>query len=348
MITLKEIAKKCSVSIATVSNILNNKSNVSEETKERVLQVIKETGYKPNYMARGLRATKTNTIGLLIDDLTQFSASTLVDGIMSFLEEKNYKSIIENLRFFSKFGSKWEDNELYKNAVSSAIQEFDAVKVDGIIYIASHCRAIDSIPENNTIPTTICYAFSKNNNIPSVMIDDIAAAYKLTNHLISNGHKEIAIILGAKDNIHTDKRLAGLKQALDENNIPLTEQILYYGDWSFTSGYNSCKNLFESGKKFTAIFCFNDMMAAGAYKYLREIKLTPGEDISIVGFDNQFDEDLIEPKLTTMKLPLFEIGRKSGEIILNCINNPDSNNNNPNETFIDCTFIEGQSVKKIN
>lgn len=347
MITLKEIAKKCSVSIATVSNILNNKSNVSEETKQRVLQVIKETGYKPNYMARGLRATKTNTIGLLIDDLTQFSASTLVDGIMSYLEEKNYKSILENLRFFSKYGNNWEDNEPYKNAVASAIQEFDAVKVDGIIYVASHCRAIDSIPSDISIPTTICYAFSKDKNIPSVMIDDKQAAYNLANHLIQNGHKEIAIILGSKDNIHTEKRLEGLKQALDENNISSSEQILYYGDWSFTSGYNSCKSLFESGKKFTAIFCFNDMMAAGAYKYLREIKLTPGKDISIVGFDNQFNEDLIEPKLTTMKLPLFQIGRKSAEVILNKINTPEENNENT-ELFIDCSFIEGQSVKKIN
>lgn len=343
MITLKDIARECSVSIATVSNILNNKSNVSEETKERVLQVIRQTGYKPNYMARGLRATKTNTIGLLIDDLTQFSTSTLVDGIMSYLEARNYKSILENLRFFSKWGKKWTNNDEYKAAVESAIQEFDAVKVDGIIYVASHCRKIDCIPDNLSIPVTVSYAFSENDNIPSVMINDVQASYMLTKHLISMGHNKIALILGAKDNIHTAKRLEGFNKALTENNLSVAPQLLYYGDWTFDGGYSSCKNLFESGKEFSAIFCFNDLMAAGAYKYLRKIKLTPGKDIAITGFDNRFEEGLIEPKLTTMELPLFEIGRKSAEVILNQIEEKEIESKN---LYIDCSLIEGESVNK--
>lgn len=343
MITLKDIAKECSVSIATVSNILNNKSNVSEETKERVLQVIKETGYKPNYMARGLRATKTNTIGLLIDDLIEFSSPPLVDGIMSYLEENNYKSILENLRFFSKWGKGWEQEEVYKNSVKSAIQEFDAVKVDGIIYVASHCRDIDSIPKDISIPTTICYAFSKANNFPSIMINDIQAAYNMTDYLIKNDHKDIALILGAKNNIHTEKRLEGVKNALKDNMLSLNEQLVYYGDWAFDSGYTSCKNLFESGKKFSAIFCFNDTMAAGAYKYLREINLTPGKDISITGFDDVFKDGILEPKLTTIKLPLYDLGRKSAEVLLNQI---ESNGTSVENLYIDCPFIEGLSVVK--
>ena len=107
MVTLKEIAEKCSVSITTVSNILNGKSNVSERTKERVLQVIKETGYRPNYMARGLRAARTNSVGIIIDDLTEFSSTGIIDGIMSYFDEHNYKAILENLRFYSKWGTKW-------------------------------------------------------------------------------------------------------------------------------------------------------------------------------------------------------------------------------------------------
>ena len=91
MITLKELAARCNVSIATISNILNGKSNVSEKTKERVLQVVKETGYKPNYMARTLRARKTNTVGLIIDDIGAFSSPLLVEGVLDILEEKGYK-----------------------------------------------------------------------------------------------------------------------------------------------------------------------------------------------------------------------------------------------------------------
>lgn len=342
MKTLKDIANECSVSIATVSNILNNKSNVSKETKDRVLKVIKESGYKPNFMARGLRATKTNTIGLLIDDLTQFSTPMLVDGIMAYLEANNYKSVIENLRFFSKWKDKWEGNPAYNNAVASSIQQFDAIKVDGIIYVASHCRNIDSIPKNNDIPTAICYAFSKENPIPSVMINDEKAACEMTEYLIKKGHSNIAVISGSKDNIHTEKRLLGFKNTLSKNNISFNSKLICYGDWSFDGGYNACKELFKTNQKFTAIFCFNDLMAAGVYKYLREINLEPGEDISVAGFDNRFEESFLRPKLTTMQIPLFNIGLKSAEIILNKIQQQDLDNN---ELYIDCTFIEGESVK---
>ena len=160
MITLKEIAEKCDVSITTVSNILNGKSNVSENTKERVLKVIKETGYRPNYMARGLRASKTYSVGLIIDDLTEFSSTGIIDGIMSYFDEHHYKAILENLRFYSKWGTKWYHNKGYEDSVQQSIDEFESIKVDGIIYVAGHARCISCIPENLNIPLVISYASS--------------------------------------------------------------------------------------------------------------------------------------------------------------------------------------------
>ena len=118
MVTLKKIAELCSVSITTVSNILNGKSNV----------------YKPNYMARGLRASKTNTLGIIIDDLTEFSSPQIIDGIMSFCEENNYKAILENLRFYSKWGTKWYHNQGYKVAVQQAIEEFSSIKISNFTF----------------------------------------------------------------------------------------------------------------------------------------------------------------------------------------------------------------------
>ena len=276
MITLKEIASKCSVSIATVSNILNGKSNVSEDTKQRVLQVIQDTGYKPNYMARGLRAAKTKTVGLIIDDLSEFSSPELVDGIMAYLEEHNYKSILENLRFYSKWGKNFYKNEDYYEDVNSAIQEFEAIKVDGIIYVAGHCRNIQALPKNLQIPTVICYAFSENHNFSSVIFNDEQAAYQMTEHLIQKGHKDIAVIQGAKDNLHTKARLKGFLQAMKDNNITVNESLLYNGDWSLESGYSSCKNLMETNLKFSAVFCFNDLMAAGVYTCLSVKNIKPG------------------------------------------------------------------------
>ena len=344
MVTLKQIAEQCSVSITTVSNILNGKSNVSEETKERVLQIIKETGYKPNYMARGLRASKTNTLGIIIDDLTEFSTPDIIDGIMSYCEEHNYKAILENLRFYSKWGTKWYQNEGYQAEVNQAIEEFSSIKVDGIIYVAGHARNISCIPENLDVPFILSYAFTDNKEISTVEFDDEKAAYDITKHLIKNGHKRIAVIAGAEDNIHTGRRLAGFKRAMKENKLTVKDSDIKFGDWYTESGYKNAKLLFENAD-YTAVFCFNDLMAAGLYDYLYEKNLVPGKDISVAGYDNRTMSQYLKPQLTTVEIPLYDIGRKSAELILNQIKDPD--NFEVQHHFIQCGFIERASVGKI-
>ena len=341
MVTLKEIAEKCSVSITTVSNILNGKSNVSEKTKARVLSVIKETGYRPNYMARGLRAAKTNSVGIIIDDLTEFSSTGIIDGIMSYFEEHKYKSILENLRFYSKWGTKWYHNKGYEDSVQQALDEFEAIKVDGIIYVAGHARCISCIPENSTTPLVISYAFTEQPGISSVEFDDMKAACDMTTALIKSGHKKIAVIAGTKTNIHTTRRLEGFKKAMQENNLSVQEADIKYGNWDAESGYENAKTLLE-GSEYTAVFCFNDLMAAGVYDYLYEKKLVPGKDISVAGFDNRTVSRFLKPALTTVEIPLVEIGRKSAELLLNQINNPDEFK--PQQYFVQCGIIERDSV----
>ena len=342
MITLKDVAQQCSVSITTVSNILNGKSNVSEKTKERVLRVIKETGYKPNYMARGLRAAKTNTLGIIIDDLTEFSSPQIIDGIMSFCEENNYKAILENLRFYSKWGTKWYKNKGYEDSVLQAIEEFESIKVDGIIYVAGHARCISCIPENLNVPFVISYAFTEQDGISSVEFDDIKAAYDMTSNLIKNGHKKIAVIAGTKTNIHSQRRLEGFNKAMKENKLE-TGGNLRFGNWDRESGYSAAKELLADSDC-TAVFCFKDLMAAGVYDYLYEKGLTPGRDISVAGYDNRTMSQYLKPALTTVEIPLFEIGRKSAEMILNQINSPE--NFETRQSFVECKLIERESVRE--
>ncbi len=344
MVTLKDIAEQCSVSITTVSNILNGKANVSEKTKERVLQVIRETGYKPNYMARGLRAAKTNTLGIIIDDLTEFSTPQIIDGIMSFCEENNYKAILENLRFYSKWGTKWYQNKGYQTSVQQAIEEFSSIKVDGIIYVAGHARNINCIPENLDVPLILAYAFTDNKDISTVEFDDEKAACDLTKHLIKNGHKRIAVIAGAKDNIHTGRRLEGFKKAMKENGLTVKDSDIKFGNWYTESGYENAKLLLKDSD-FTAIFCFNDLMAAGVYDYLYEKKLVPGKDISVAGYDNRTMSQYLKPALTTVEIPLYDIGRKSAELLLNQINSPE--NFEVQHHFVQCGFIERDSIGEL-
>lgn len=344
MVTLKDIAEQCQVSITTVSNILNGKSNVSNKTKDRVLQVIKETGYKPNYMARGLRAAKTNTLGIIIDDLTEFSTPQIIDGIMAYCEEKNYKAILENLRFYSKWGTKWYHNQGYKVSVQQAIEEFSSIKVDGIIYVAGHARNISCIPENLDVPLILAYAFTDNKKISTVEFDDEKAACDITNHLIKNGHKRIAVIAGTKDNIHTGRRLEGFKKAMKENGLSVSDSDIKFGNWYTESGYENAKALLENSD-YTAVFCFNDLMAAGVYDYLYEKNLTPGKDISVAGYDNRTMSQYIKPSLTTVEIPLYDIGRKSAELLLNQINSPEDFE--VEHHFVQCGIIERKSVGKI-
>jgi len=343
MVTLKEIADKCGVSIATVSNILNGKSNFSEETREKILQVIKETGYRPNYMARTLRAHKTNTIGLIVDDITDFSTPNLIDGLMSLCEKKGYKIILENIRFYSKKRDEWKSDDDFKEAVEMAIQEMLAIKVDGIIYVASHSRNIDCFPLNLDIPFVISYAYS-DEPIPTVIFDDESAAYDMTKYLISKGHKKIALVMGQEQSIHTQRRFKGFERAMKESNLTLNEKLFEYGDWKVESGFEACSKIIESKEEFTAVFCFNDLMALGVYDCLRANKLEPGEDISVAGFDNRTISEYVSPKLTTMEIPLRDLGEKSADALIELIN---GNELETNHMELKCSFVERESVKKI-
>lgn len=339
MITLKEIAVQCNVSIATVSNILNGKSNVSEATKQRVLQVVKDTGYKPNYMARSLRSSKTNTIGVIIEDITAFSSPGQIDGITAAFEDKGYKLILENLRFYQKFQGQFQKE--FKEEVEAAIQEMLTIKVDGIIYVAGHSRNIDFLPENLPVPLVVSYSTCTNPAYPNIIIDDVNSAVKMTDYLIEKGHKRIGVILGYKGNDHSELRFKGYKKSMKNHNLEIDNTLVYYGNWSRDSGYDCCKNLLETSKDVSAIFCFNDLMAAGVYDYLLEKNLMPGKDLCVAGFDNREISTFLVPQLTTMNIPLDQMGHAAAVTLLNLINEKGESSES---TSVMCQLIERASV----
>lgn len=340
MITLKEIAAQSGVSIATVSNILNGKSNVSEATKQRVMQIVKETGYRPNYMARSLRSSKTNTIGVIIEDITNFSSPLQIDGITAALEYRGYKLILENLRYYTKYNG--VPNHSYVESVQSAIQEMLTIKVDGIVYVAGHTRNIDFLPSNLPIPFVVSYSGCNNPAYPYVVIDDVSSAFNMTEFLISRGHTKIGIIAGSKNNEHSDQRLIGWEKSMKNHGLSLDPSLIFFGDWKRESGYNCCKKLFETSKDITAIFCFNDLMAAGVYDYLKENNMTAGKDISVVGFDNREVSTFLVPQLTTMEIPLPQFGVCAAEALLKLI---DEEKLEGQEVRVMCKLIERASVK---
>lgn len=345
MVTLKEIAQKCNVSVATVSNILNGKPKVSEETKKAVMEVVAEMGYQPNYVAQGLRRQKTHTIGIIADEISLFSTPKMIESIMEYSEKRGYRTVVQNLRLFGRWRDAWyNQDELYRSVLEPALNELLSIKVEGVIYVASHEHVIHCFPKDFPIPVVLAYAYM--DKVPCVVIDDEKGSYDMTKYLISMGHKRIGIIGGLADNIHTQKRLLGYQRALFEEGILYNPSWISYGTWDRSSGYEQTKKLMQQGV--TAIFCLADQIAGGVYDYLEEHNLKVGEDISVAGFDNQEISEYFRPALTTMNIPLYEIGNKAAKVLLSIVEDGESEENQIREMLMPCQLVIRDSVKRRN
>ncbi len=349
MTTLKEIAQICGVSTSTVSNILNGKHNVSDETRQKVLEVMKDTQYQPNSIAQGLRKQKTRLIGIIAEDVSIFTIPEIIESIMGYYETKEYKFVLENLRLYGRWKDKWyDDREKYLSVLQPALQELLSIKVDGIIYIAGHARIIKCFPDDFQTPAVMTYGYSGSEKFPSVVLDDERGGYDMTKYLISMGHQRIGLIGGRPDNIHTQKRLQGYQKALFESGILFDPDVVRYGNWERESGYEETKNLID--KNVTAIFCLCDRMAGGAYDYLSEHHFSIGKDISVSGYDNQIMSEYMSPALTTMNLPLSRIGNRAAEILLTLMESDEKDPkflHIPAESGYPCSLVVRNSVKDI-
>lgn len=336
----------CGVSTSTISNILNGKKKVSEATRQRVLEIVKQTGYQPNYFAQGMRKQRTNIIGILTEDLNQFSSPPIIEKIMAYCEDMNYRTILVNMRLYDRWKNTWfYDERKLHSVLNPAIRELLSIKVDGIMYVAGHGRIINCFPEDFKVPAMVVYAYSKSPKFTSIVIDDEKGGYDMTRHLISMGHRRIGVIAGTVDNLHTQKRKLGYQKALYENQIPYDPGLIRYGDWERQSGCQEVEKLINEGV--TAIFCMNDTMAAGVYDYLEEHGMKAGEDISVAGYDNKEVSEYLRPALTTNEIPFTEIGTKSAEIMIRSLTEGGECGKTAGIIKIPCRIINRNSVKRI-
>ena len=340
MVTIKEIARLARVSTATVSNVLNNKAGAAGAAKaEEIHELAKSLNYMPNILARNLQQKKTNTIGIIAEDLTVFNTPEIVDGIDSFCEENNFEIILGNLRLFKRYNNDFTDTPKHHELLESMMRNMIAKQVEGIIYIGYHCREIIHIPPKVHIPFVYAYCYPKEEIYPCVMFDDEKAAKDVSKLLIEKGHKRIGLICGPVSSYHTQARLRGFKAALKEYNIKPDPGLIVYGDWERDSAYSLSCSLFD--KKATAIFSFNDLMACGVYEQAEARGLKVGKHISLFGFDNRDISLVNKPELSTVQLPLSEIGRSCAEIILNQIKYQKTSRK---KIYLPCTILERSSV----
>lgn len=308
-VTIKDIAKLANVSITTVSRVINNKSEgVSEETRNRILQLVKELGYQPNAIARGLVTKKTKTIGLIIPDISNPFFPDIARGVEDSAHIYGYNVFLCNT----------DDNLEKESEYINALKE---KYVDGIIFTSSAPSNYEHIMEliKSGVPVIMMDRRIESEDIYGVFIDNYEGGYLATKHLIDLGHRKIACITGPLNVRNARERLAGYKKGLLENGLEVDEELIFEGDYKINSGIVGTEKLLNNNKDITAIFACNDLMAYGAYETIRSYGYKIPDDISIVGFDDIQLSQILEPQLTTIRQPAYDMGLTAARMLIKLI-----------------------------
>lgn len=307
-ITLKMVAERAEVSVNTASRAINNKPDINDETKKRVLKVAQELGYVRNATAVALRTKKTGTIGVVIADNRNPFYAEVLNGIEEAAREKNYHIILVNTQ---------RDYQKEEEAINLLL----AKRVDGLLIAPVQDRDDDI---RNLImanfPFVIVGRDFENIEMDAVYNDEIKGGFLVTEYLFTKGHKRIAFINGFLHKSPAQGRLEGYKKALKKYGIPLDDALVSVGDIDVENGYERTKQMMKENLDFTAIFAYNDMMAFGAMQAIKEKGLRIPEDIGLVGYDDISFSSLMKPSLTTIRLKKQDLGIESVELLLSRIN----------------------------
>jgi len=309
MATIKEVAQRAGVSIRTVSRVLNEHPHVANATRERVLRVIEELDFRPNAAARYMRTGQSQLIGFLTDEVAQnvFSYDLIVGAQQAAWEH-------EKLLFLLNTGN---DPQVETRAINMMRDH----QVEGIIYATMYHREIKRSQFPEDIPAILVNCFADDRSLPSIVPDEIGGGRLATETLLKHGHRRVGFVNVAAREPAPLGRLECYRQALANYGIPFDEALVRFIEEPFegisTSTYDCVLSLLQMSDPPTGIFCFNDMMALGAYDAVRKSNLRIPEDVAIVGFDNvEILAAQIHPPLTTIELPVFEMGQLAVRMLL--------------------------------
>ena len=296
--TIKDVAKKAGVSISTVSRVINDSKPVTNEVKQRVLDVIKETGYVPNPLARSLVTKKSQLIGVIVPEVTDTFAAEVLNGIEEISKMYDYDILLANT--YSE-----KDLEV-KN-----INLLRAKQVEGIVMISWDIdKDVVGLLEDSGIPAVYISKTTRDFDIYNVSINNNSAVKDMTNFLLDRGHKKIVLLNTTFQTNLADERLTGYRDAIVGRGLKVNEGFI-----------KSCGPTFDDGSKVDvdAIFATSDEVAIGAINACFDLGYKVPEDISVVGFyDIEFSK-MCRPKLTTVKQPLYDMGAVAIRMIIKMV-----------------------------
>lgn len=309
-VTMEYIARMANVSKATVSRVINGKTEgVGEETRQRVLEVINEYGYMPNLVARGVSTARTKTIGLVIPDITNPFFSEVVSAVEMNLRKRGYAVLLCNTS-----GSVQYEEQ--------SIRSLLARQMDGIILATSHEEKRDAGLQPMKLDVPCVLVDRKSDAIAydaGIFVDNEYVFFRTTCQLLQHGNRRIAFIKGPDNLSTTQERIRGYLSALQQYDIPLDEALITAGDYSFQSGYDAIMALHEKNVGFSAVISSNDLMALGALEALRDLHISVPAEVEVIGCDNIYASKVMSPALTTVDQPLKQIGETAAKVMLDLI-----------------------------
>ena len=347
--TIKDIAKIAGVSTATVSYVINDTKPVTPERRQRVLEAIAQTGYQPNQVAKSLRTKKTNSIGVLVEDIMGFSSSSIINGISEFVEQNNYNILLNDLRMLDSLFNQYDQIAHQKDKISKALSLLSfGARVDALIYVGMFDRDISGVIADLGKPIIIAYSTASDSHTCSVTYENELISADAIRHLIEAGHRRIAVITGLAHTSPAQMRMRGILSAFKETGLMLDSALVKNGDWERESGYACMKDLLEQERDNlpTAVFAMNDLMAIGAMDAIREAGLRVPEDISIMGFDNREVSSFVWPKLSTVEIDLKGIGFTAAQMAVEQLNDG-GNQTRGREVVLPSRIITRDTVAKI-
>ncbi|MDR6851976.1 LacI family transcriptional regulator [Sphingomonas sp. BE123] len=304
--TIKEVSKLAGVSFKTVSRVLNNEKNVSEETRRRVEQVVAELNFRPSLAARTLAGRKSFQVGLLYDNPSPYYVYHLLAGAQEGCAEHGYRLLTQPV------------DSAASGLVADVAALVDETHLDGLILsppLTEHAELLDEL-DRRALPYVRIEPGLRRDSGRSVTIDDASAAHEATAHLLAHGHRAIAFIKGPDSHVSSIERLKGYRTALAAHGVAFDPALVVAGDYSIESGRQAARLLLDRPGPPSAIFAGNDDMAAGALAVAHERDISVPEQLSIVGFDDSDLAAAVWPPLTTVRQPVHELARSAADLLL--------------------------------
>jgi len=337
-VTIRDIARAAGLSPATVSLVLNNRpSRISESTKEKIKALAQEMGYRPSFAAVNLRTSRSHTLGLVTPDIRNDYYATYAKGLEDACQEMNWSMILCTTN----------QNPIREKQYIEALY---AQNIDGVALLTTPSSDNVSMYDSNRevllsmkVPVVQADLTSYKEPVNAVVCDHEKGGYIATRHLLSLGHRKIAFITGPLGLEGARSRLNGCKRAFKNFNLEWDESLIYEGNYTYEAGLNGIDYLCD--REFTAVFAFNDLMAYGVYNGLSKYNLSVPEDISVIGYDDNFLSSILTVPLTTVRQPIYEMGKESARILIHAAEHPDAK---PVITTFELKLILRKSTRKID